>query len=221
MNSRTFLQSLRTFIGRIALISIFLASVSVFALPVKLPALAAVTFRNPLNVDHGSDPWMQYYNGQYYLTATTWSTNPSVGVTMKHATTIAGLIAATPVTIFSDATSTRCCNIWAPEFHLLNGPNGQHWYLYYVAGVAANTDSQRMYVAESAGLDPLGPYTFKGQLAVGGPTDAWAVDPTIMTINGQNYLFYSSYEGVHYQSSQNIYGVALSNPWTISGSPAL
>jgi len=184
-------------------------------------ASAANTFRNPLNSDHGSDPWMTYYNGQYYLTATTWSSSGTVGVTMKHASTIAGLIAATPERIFYDTTSSRCCNIWAPEFHLLNGPNGLRWYLYYVAGVSSNTDSQRMYVAESAGTDPLGPYTYKGQLAVGGPTDAWAVDPTIMQINGNLYLFYSAYEGAHYSTSQNIYGVALSNPWTVSGSPAL
>jgi GH43 family beta-xylosidase len=164
---------------------------------------------------------MLYYNGYYYLTATTWSSDPTVGVTMKRGATIEELKNATPQRIFFDTTSSRCCNIWAPEFHLLNGPNGLRWYLYYVAGVSANTDSQRMYVAESAGTDPLGPYIYKGQLAVGGPTDAWAVDPTIMQINGQLYLFYSAYEGVHYSSSQNIYGVALSNPWTVSGSPAL
>ncbi len=179
------------------------------------------TFTNPLNTSRGADPWMTYYNGRYYLTATTWSSDPNVGVTMKSGATIAELKAATPQRIFFDTTSSRCCNIWAPEFHLLNGPNGLRWYLYYVAGVAANTDSQRMHVAESAGTDPMGPYTYKGQLAVGGPTDAWAVDPTIMTINGQNYLFYSAYEGAHYSTSQNIYGVALSNPWTVSGSPAL
>jgi GH43 family beta-xylosidase len=179
------------------------------------------TFTNPLNTSRGADPWMTYYNGEYYLTATTWSSDPNVGITMKHAPTIAGLKAATPQRIFFDTTSNRCCNIWAPEFHLMNGPNGQRWYLYYVAGVAANTDSQRIHVAESAGLDPMGPYTYKGTFAAGGPTDAWAVDPTIMTINGQYYLFYSAYEGAHYSTSQNIYGVALSNPWTQSGSRAL
>lgn len=191
------------------------------ALAIPAARAQTTTFTNPLNTTRGADPWMTYYNGNYYLTATTWSTDPNVGVTMRKASTIAGLKTATAQRIHFDTTSNRCCNIWAPEFHLMNGPNGQRWYLYYVAGVAANTDSQRMYVAESAGLDPMGPYTYKGQLAVGGPTDAWAVDPTIMTINGQYYLFYSAYEGAHYSTSQNIYGVALSNPWTVSGSPAL
>jgi GH43 family beta-xylosidase len=179
------------------------------------------TFRNPLNPDRGADPWMTYFNGQYYLTATTYSTDPNVGITMKHATTIAGLKAATPQRIFFDTTPSRCCNIWAPEFHRLNGPNGTRWYLYYVAGQSSNVDNQRMHVLESAGDDPLGPYTYKGQLNAGGPTDAWAVDPTIMRINGQLFLFYSAYEGAHFATSQNIYGVALSNPWTVSGGPAL
>lgn len=217
MKLASFIRTIKLLFGTATLANLLVVSLLMFS----TSASAANTFRNPLNTDHGSDPWMTYYNGQYYLTATTWSTDPNVGVTMKHASTIAGLITATPQRIFFDTTSSRCCNIWAPEFHLLNGPNGQRWYLYYVAGVAANTDSQRMYVAESAGTDPLGPYTFKGQLAVGGPTDAWAVDPTIMQINGQLYLFYSAYEGAHYSTSQNIYGVALSNPWTVSGSPAL
>ncbi len=44
---------------------------------------------------------MTYFNGEYYLAATTYSTDPNVGITMKHATTIAGLKAATPQRIFS------------------------------------------------------------------------------------------------------------------------
>lgn len=206
------------FFWRIMLIGIIFASVLFLS-----PRVAAqtTTFRNPLNSQRGADPWMLYYNGQYYLTATTWSSDPNVGITMKRGATINELKNATPQRIFFDTTPSRCCNIWAPEFHLLNGPNGQRWYLYYVAGVAANVDSQRMHVLESAGLDPLGPYTYRGQLNAGGPTDPWVTDPTIMTVNGQLYLFYTAYEGVHFSSSQNIYGVALSNPWTISGSPAL
>ncbi len=179
------------------------------------------TFRNPLNTERGADPWMVYYNGRYYLTTSTYSPDPNFGITMKSGATIAELKNATPVRIWQDSTPSRCCNIWAPEFHLLNGPNGLRWYLYYVAGVSANVDSQRIHVLESAGLDPMGPYTYKGQLNAGGPTDPWVTDPTIMTINGQYYLFYTAYEGVHFQSYQNIYGVALSNPWTVSGSPAL
>ncbi len=222
MNERFSPQFLRTFFGRIALVGVIFTAVFVFSPPTTPPATAqTATFRNPLNPSRGADPWMLYYNGQYYLTATTWSSDPNFGITMKRGATINELKNATPQRIFFDTTPSRCCNIWAPEFHLLNGPNGQRWYLYYVAGVSANVESQRMHVLESAGLDPMGPYTYRGQLTAGGPTDPWVTDPTIMTINGQIYLFYTAYEGAHFSSVQNIYGVALSNPWTVSGSPAL
>jgi GH43 family beta-xylosidase len=218
MNVGHTIRSRRAIFWRIVLVGLFCAAVFGLSLPTTAQS---TTFRNPLNPDRGADPWMTYFNGEYYLAATTYSTDPNVGITMKHATTIAGLKAATPQRIFFDTTASRCCNIWAPEFHRLNGPNGMRWYLYYVAGASSNVDNQRMHVLESAGDNPLGPYTYRAQLNAGGPTDAWAVDPTIMQVNGQLYLFYSAYEGAHFSTSQNIYGVALSNPWTVSGSPAL
>jgi GH43 family beta-xylosidase len=216
MNAQTWTQSRKVSIRLIAASILMMALLIAFSVSTLSVRAQATTFRNPLNTSHGSDPWMTYYNGNYYLTATTWSSSSSVGITMKKGATIAALKAATPVTIFSDSTAARCCNIWAPEFHLLNGPNGQRWYMYYVAGVSANVNSQRIHVAESTGLDPMGPYTYRGQL-----TSVWSVDPTIMTVNGQYYMFYSAYEGAMFNSYQNIYGIALSNPWTTSGSAAL
>jgi GH43 family beta-xylosidase len=207
----------RNFFKPVVLLNLLVIALLVFSTTVS----AANTFRNPLNTDHGSDPFMVYYNGEYYLTATTWSTDPNVGVTVKHASTISGLIAATPLTIFKDTTASRCCNIWAPEFHFLTAPDGtQHWYLYYVAGVAADVSHQYIHVAESAGTSPLGPYTYKGRL-YDPANDNWAVDPTILNLNGQLYLFWSGYEGSLFGSSQNIYGMAMSTPWTVTGSRAL
>ena len=217
MKSVFLLKPGRNFFKPVALLNLLVIALLVFSTTVS----AANTFRNPLNTDHGSDPFMVYYNGEYYLTATTWSTDPNVGVTMKHASTISGLITATPLTIFKDTTASRCCNIWAPEFHFLTAPDGtQHWYLYYVAGVAADVSHQYIHVAESAGTSPLGPYTYRGRL-YDPANDNWAVDPTILNLNGQLYLFWSGYEGSLFGSSQNIYGMAMSNPWTVTGSRAL
>ena len=217
MKSVFLLKPGRNFFKPVALLNLLVIALLVFSTTVS----AANTFRNPLNIDHGSDPFMVYYNGEYYLTATTWSTDPNVGVTMKHASTISGLITATPLTIFKDTTASRCCNIWAPEFHFLTAPDGtQHWYLYYVAGVAADVSHQYIHVAESAGTSPLGPYTYRGRL-YDPANDNWAVDPTILNLNGQLYLFWSGYEGSLFGSSQNIYGMAMSNPWTVTGSRAL
>src|SRR5690606_3656608 len=94
------------------------------------PATPPITFRNPLNASHGSDPWMTYYDGYYYLAATTWGET----LTMKRGRTLQELKDASPTVIWRDTTASRCCNMWAPEFYLIDGPNGLRWYHYYTAG---------------------------------------------------------------------------------------
>ncbi|MGC4092851.1 MAG: glycoside hydrolase family 43 protein [Polyangiaceae bacterium] len=173
---------------------------------------ANATFRNPLNTTQGSDPFMFYYNCNYYLTATTWNST----LTVKKAPTIAGLKTASAVTVWNGANDNagRCCNFWAPEIHQLNGPNGLRWYFYYTAGPAGtDTGNQRNYVLESAGTDPMGPYTFKARI-YDTRNDFWAIDPSVVTINGSLYFLFSAWEGEY----QNIFIAAMSNPWTMSGS---
>lgn len=178
------------------------------------------TFHNPLNADHGSDPWMQYYKGEYYLTATTWSGSAAAGITMKHGHTIAELIAAAPVTVWSDTTASRCCNVWAPEFHLLKGPHGRRWYLYYVAGPTNCCAKQYIHVLESQGASPLGPYAYMGRL-FDAANDNWAVDPTVLELKGKLYLLWSGYTGTLFRSNQDIYMMAMRDPWTPTGTRAL
>ena len=56
-------------------------------LAVAVPA-AGATFANPLD-QHGPDPWLQYYDGSYYLAATTWNNT----ITMRKSATLGGLAA--------------------------------------------------------------------------------------------------------------------------------
>jgi glycosyl hydrolase family 43 len=100
-----------TLFARLAVVGTILA---ILFVSYFLTTAQSATFRNPLN-NGGADPWMTYFNGNYYL-ATTWG-DPSVGLTMRRAPTIAALKAATPVRIWQDSTASRCCNYWAPEFH--------------------------------------------------------------------------------------------------------
>src|SRR5688572_20310223 len=100
----------------------FMLFLTLLVMPSAEPATAqTTTFRNPLN-SSSPDPWMTYYNGNYYLMATTWGQTASVGLTMRRGRTIAELKAASPVRIWQDSNTSRCCQMWAPEFHLLNGP---------------------------------------------------------------------------------------------------
>lgn len=170
-------------------------------------AAQETTFTNPLN-DSGPDPWVTYYEGNYYLAATTWG-DASVGLTMRQAPTIAELKAAEPVQIFQDSTADRCCNYWAPEFFLLDGPNGPRWYGYFTGGAAGDdfVRTQFMHVIESAGTDPMGPYTYKGKLV-----ERNALDGGVAEIDGTLYAIYSVWD-----DTQNLAIKEMTSPWETVG----
>ncbi|WP_027345122.1 family 43 glycosylhydrolase [Hamadaea tsunoensis] len=166
------------------------------------------TFTNPLSL-HGPDPWLTYYSGYYYLATTTWNNT----ITMRKATTLRALATAADQVIFTLSRPNGAGTMWAPEFHLLTGPNGTRWYLYYVAGQEPyNLGTQRIHVLESAGLDPMGPYSFKADLLDPTSDNTWELDPSILQLNGQLYLL-----GTYYNGSQPLFIRPLSNPWTASG----
>jgi GH43 family beta-xylosidase len=188
------------------------------AMPVSAasPASDSTVFQNPLNTS-GPDPWMTYYEGNYYLAATTWG-GASTGLTMRKAPTIAALKAAVPVQVWQDSTALRSSNYWAPEFFLLDGPNGPRWYGYFTGGPSNCCDGQRIHVIESTGTDPLGPYIYKAQLR--DSIDGWAIDGSILRLNGLLYLLFSAFEGEDISAitnDQNIYIAPMSNPWRVSG----
>lgn len=174
------------------------------AAPVPAQAVGETTFTNPL-LPNGADPWLQYWNGNYYLATTTWTSQ----LVMRKSPTLAGLRTAAPVYVWSETAADRCCNFWAPEFHRLTGPNGARWYLMYTAGQNGTLDFQRLRVLESAGDDPMGPYRYLGTPM---PT-TWNIDGTYFTHNGQLYLLYSQWVG----PDQSILIVQMSNPWTVTG----
>jgi GH43 family beta-xylosidase len=165
--------------------------------------------RNPLNFDNGADPWLTYYDGNYYLAATTWASE----WVMRKSPTLAGLKTADPVIIYTETDPERCCNFWAPEFRLFDG----HWYFYYTAGnPTGNYDNQRSYVLESAGTDPLGPYTFKGRL-YDPSNDGWSIDGSVLELDDALYFLFSSFQ----EGKQSLFIAPMSNPWTISGARVL
>ncbi|WP_171112201.1 MULTISPECIES: family 43 glycosylhydrolase [unclassified Streptomyces] len=174
----------------------------VFLLGLGQSPASAASFTNPVKSVKGADPWISYHDGNYYLVSTSWTDV----ITIRRSATLAGLATAPSVQVWKGDAASRCCNIWAPELHLLNG----RWYLYYVAGqnVSDYIPTQRSHVLESAGSDPMGPYTYRGQL-----NSAWMLDPTVGTINGQLYLFGSASGG-----TQNLVAARMSNPYTVSGS---
>ncbi|MFI1506225.1 family 43 glycosylhydrolase [Streptomyces sp. NPDC020597] len=165
-------------------------------------------FTNPVKSQKGADPWLEYYNGNYYLITTTFT-----GVlTMRKSPTLAGLSTAAGVQVWSDTNPARNNNIWAPELHFLDG----HWYLYYSAGPAgvACCDSQRTHVLESAGTDPMGPYTYKNILTGSNlSTGGWLIDASVLKHDDKLYLVGSGFIN---GSTQSLVIAPMSNPYTLS-----
>ncbi|SFG01674.1 hypothetical protein SAMN05421541_1451, partial [Actinoplanes philippinensis] len=194
---------------RAALVTILMTAAAYVTVAFNpLSSDAAVGFTNPVaSAPYGADPWVGFDNGYYYLAATTWNNQ----VVIKRATSAAGLPAASETVVYTGTAAASCCNVWAPSLHKLSGPNGTRWYLYYSAGTATCCDGQRSFVLESAGTDPLGPYTFKGRLNVQA-NNGWAIDGSVATIGGKNYFLYSSWVG----ELQSLFIAPMSNPWTVS-----
>lgn len=174
------------------------------------PAVAGVDptkpthFTNPLFAN-GADPWLEFHEGNYYLTTTTWTSQ----LVMRKSPTLAGLSTATPINIWSFSEFERCCNFWAFEFHRLNGPNGWRWYLMFTSGREGTLDYQHLSVVESAGDDPMGPYEYKGSMM----PDTWNIDGTYLEHQGKLYLLWSEWVG----DEQRNFISAMSNPWTLTG----
>jgi GH43 family beta-xylosidase len=168
--------------------------------------LHAQTFRNPIR-DGAPDPTMAYYNGYYYLTYTNGSQ-----LDMIKAASVAELRTAPAVTVWRDNTASRCCEMWAPALRLLNGPNGLRWYLYYAADNGSDVN-HRIYVLESSGLDPLGPYTFKNKLI---PTsgDEKGIDGNVLVKDDGSMYFIWCF-------NSRIAIATMSNPWTVTSNKVI
>lgn len=169
------------------------------------------TFQNPLvGTPNSADPWLGYHNGNYYYAATTWTGD----IYIRRSPTLAGLKTAAETRVFQMSQPGATSNMWAPSLHQLNGK----WYLYYSAGPSSCCGGQRQHVLESAGSDPMGPYTYKGKLNLM-PNDGWAIDGSVMTVGGASYFVFSAFTNngsFESGATQNLYISRLTNPWTVA-----
>ncbi len=162
-------------------------------------------FFNPVLLS-GPDPWVVARDGFYYFMCTT-----ATDLTIWKTRDITDLAHAEKKVVWTPPKHKPYSKeLWAPELHWL----GNAWYIYFAADDGQNED-HRIYVVENDSRDPLeGKWTLKGKVAA--PSDKWAIDPTILTQSGVNYLLWSGWEG-DVNGQQNLYIARLKNPWTIDG----
>ena len=165
-------------------------------------------FRNPLKLD-GADPFLTYHNGWYYL-----STTAGTEISLRRARRIGELKDAPDEVVWRDDAPGRFRDMWAQEFYLLDGPSGHRWYLYYTASDGTD-DHHRMFVCESAGDDPHGPYTFKAQLQTDPGDEYYAIDGSVLRLpDGQLYFLWC---GKPSPAGQGLYISRMTDPWTLTG----
>lgn len=163
----------------------------------------AETFYNPI-MSNGADPWMIQHKGVYYFTCTTGN-----NVTISKSDSISGVGYGPKVVVWSN-TNTTFRDIWAPELHYFNG----YWYIYLAADVNGDNSTHRMYVLQSANSDPLSEYTYIGQVT--DPSDQWAIDGTVLSVNNRLYLIWSGWNSTA-DRDQRLYIAPMDSPTHISG----
>ncbi|ONI80120.1 hypothetical protein ALI22I_42635 [Saccharothrix sp. ALI-22-I] len=158
------------------------------------------SFSNPaVGTPNSADPTLVQYNGNYYYVATTWSAD----VVMRRSSTIAGLHTAPEQVVVRTGGTT----MWAPHLEMV----GDRWYLYY--SVEQSGGARRTHVAESAGTDPMGPYTIRGIINLM-PNNGWAIDASLLKLNGALYMTFSAFSPI--DNLQSLFIAPMSNPWTAS-----
>ncbi|PSK95902.1 GH43 family beta-xylosidase [Murinocardiopsis flavida] len=184
--------------------------------PVERPSPAAAgEFRNPLNP--GADPTVVHHDGDYYLSATQGDR-----ISVWKSSSLATLPNAEPIEVWRDSEPSRSTELWAPAMHRFETADGPRWYIYYTAADSRLTDpkerdaSHRLYVLESAGDDPAGPYEFKAQIA---DTGKYAIDGEPFLHDGKPYFAWSSPGRGFDGGPQQVYAAPMSNPWTVTGDP--
>ncbi|RLL65951.1 family 43 glycosylhydrolase [Streptomyces sp. Z26] len=166
------------------------------------PAAATGTMRNPVN--SGPDPFVTHFQGRYYL-----ATTQGDAVRMWSAESAADLLRAEPRTVWKPTDPSGDRMVWAPEFYRFDG----RWYLYYTASDGVD-EHHRLFVAESEGDDPMGPYHHKAKLEPPNHVGEFAIDAAVVRHGGKLYLAYS---GLNAYQHNGLNIAPMSDPWTVSG----
>lgn len=160
-----------------------------------------ITVQNPIH-DGGGDPWVVKHEGVYYYCYSTGR-----GVSVAKADSLSTL-KNKGTTVYTAPSGTMYSEeYWAPELHYINGER----YIY-VAADDGNNENHRMYVLKGTSQNPRDRFEMVGQIT--DPTNKWAIDGTVLQLNGELYFIWSGWEG-NVNVAQHLYIAHMSDPCTI------
>jgi len=163
------------------------------------------TFKNALADIDTPDPSVVYKDGYYYMTFTHNGTD----VMVMKSRTLDFRGAERKIVWYPPVDTMYSANLWAPEIQFIRGK----WYIYFAADNGLN-DNHRMYALEADTDDPMGSWTFRGQVT--DETNKWAIDGLALELDDKLYFIWSGWEG-DVNIAQNTYIAPMSDPLTVSG----
>ena len=160
-----------------------------------------IKVQNPIH-QGGCDRWVYLHEGSYY-----YCYSRGRGISVAKMSSLHTLVPK-GTAVFDPPRGTEYSEeLWAPELHYLNG----EWYIY-VAASDGYSSNHRMFVLKSTSDNPRSRYEMVGQIT--DPTNKWAIDGTVMELNGELYFLWSGWEGDK-DGKQNLYIAHMSDPCTI------
>lgn len=181
-----------------------------------VPEKPVKTFLNPL-LPSGADPWVIGKDGLYYYTHTSGNR-----IELRATPRMEELAQNAPLTIWTPPVGeVYSRQLWAPELHFLDGK----WYLYFAATYDSGTENslnenRRMFVLENASASPMNTnWEFRGKIA--DDTDLWAIDGTVLELNGSRYFIWSGWRTQKHEDNtgiQQLYIARMKDPVTLEGS---
>ena len=144
---------------------------------------------------NAADPFVTHVSGQYLLLATYGNS-----ITIWSGASL-GSLSSNPKLMWKP--SDDLVQIWSPTLWHMDG----RWWIYFTAEHPGGKHA--VYALQSNTDDPLGAYTFRGQLSLGRP----AIDPSVLRINGKNYLMYVEVDG----GANSVWITELAGPTTPAG----
>lgn len=158
-------------------------------------------FINPIK-KNVADPWMVYWQGNYYFCGT----EPD-RVVVRKVRDFTELESTEGQVIWETVPgSDHALHAWAPELHYLDG----EWFLY-VSSTDSAFENHRVHVLRGNSQDPTHPFQYIGKIVR--DEDGWGIDGTVLHCRGKRYFIWAAGEN----RTEVLKIAEMKSPWELTG----